>query len=147
MMRVICLKDKEHPATVELHSGSLWKRQDKSKWQFESIREVHGHQLWLQRRSNRRTYQQLPPGKGSLTSFYLWISPELTVDSCLVLYDDNAILLTRTWTRSRTSAKLIEFNLNSIILRPHVPRLKTVRLLQKSINLYKIILGVQYIVI
>ena len=59
----ISLQSKEHPAAVELHSGSVRKRQDQSKRQLESLRQIHGHQLRLQRGSRGRAHQQLFTGK------------------------------------------------------------------------------------
>ena len=55
----ISLQSKEHPAAVELHPGGIWKRQNKSKRQLESLWQIHGHQLRLQRRPRRRAHQQL----------------------------------------------------------------------------------------
>lgn len=54
----------ERAAQVQLRAGGLWERQDKSQRQLQPLRQVHGHQLQLQRRTHRRTHQQLPAGEG-----------------------------------------------------------------------------------
>lgn len=58
------IKREECAAQIQLRAGGLWERQDESQRQLQPLRQVHGHQLQLQRRSHRGTHQQLPAGEG-----------------------------------------------------------------------------------
>lgn len=64
MVSLRWIKREECAAQVQLRAGGLWERQDESQRQLQPLRQVHGHQLQLQRRSHRRTHQQLPAGEG-----------------------------------------------------------------------------------
>lgn len=54
----------ECAAQIQLCAWGLWERQDKSQRQFQPLRQVHGHQLQLQRGPHWRTHQQLLAGEG-----------------------------------------------------------------------------------
>lgn len=58
------IKREKCAAQIKLCTGGLWERQDESQRQLQPLRQVHGHQLQFQRRSHRRTHQQLPAGEG-----------------------------------------------------------------------------------
>lgn len=58
------IKREKRAAQIKLCTGGLWERQDESQRQLQPLWQVHGHQLQFQRRSHRRTHQQLPAGEG-----------------------------------------------------------------------------------
>ena len=54
----------ERPAQIQLCAGGLRECQDQPQRQLQSLWQVHGHQLQLQRRAHRRAHQQLSAGEG-----------------------------------------------------------------------------------